>query len=541
MQIVIPMSGAGARFVRAGYRTLKPLVEVDGRPMIEHVAGMFPGAHEFLFICAETHLAETPLRAVLERIAPSGQIVGIAPHQRGPVHAALEAAAFIEDDAPVVLSYCDFGAEWDFGAFERRMAELQCAGCVTAYRGFHPHSLGPTLYAYIRERDGRLLEIQEKRAFTDDRMREYASAGTYYFRTGALLKHYFRQAVARGLATNGEFYASMPYNLMVADGLDVRVYELARFLQWGTPEDLEEYQAWSRYFRHSATWRPRGPATEGTTLVPMAGAGVRFQRAGYTRPKPLVPVDGVPMIERARGSFPRTTRAVAVGQATHLAGGAIRAALRDVELVTVPGLTAGQASTCLAARDRIDPDTPLLIAPCDAGVVYDEARWARLIADPGIDAVVWTFRNHPHANRSPRQYGWVRTTRDGDVAGVSCKTPISEDPRRDPGVIGAFWFRRARFFLEAADALIAAGRRVNGEFYVDSVVDVLCEQGRRARVFDVDHYLSFGTPDDVRTYEYWAGYFRDRARVDSRSATGFPGRSERWGGVGGHFGAPHDE
>lgn len=511
MQIVIPMSGAGVRFARAGYPTLKPLIEVDGRPMIEHVVRMFPGPHDFLFICAETHLAETPLRAVLERIAPAGRIVGIAPHKRGPVHAALEAAAFIKDDAPVVLNYCDFGAEWDFADFEHRMTALGCAGGVTAYRGFHPHSLGPTLYAYIRERDGRLLEIQEKRAFTDDRMTEYASAGTYYFRTGALLKHYFAQAVARGLETNGEFYASMPYNLMVADGLDVRVYELARFLQWGTPEDLEEYQAWSRYFARRAAGRPRASRAAGTTLVPMAGAGVRFQREGYAQPKPLVPVDGVPMIERALGSFPAATRRVAVCQAAHLGDGAIREALRGTEIVTVAGLTAGQASTCLAARDRIDAGAPLLIAPCDAGVVYDEARWAALSGDASVDVIVWTFRSHPHANRHPAQYGWVRTLRDGDVLGVSCKAPISEDPRRDPGIIGAFWFRQARFFFEAADALVAAERRVNGEFYVDSVVDVLCEQGRRARVFDVDHYLSFGTPDDVRTYEYWAGYFRNRA------------------------------
>jgi hypothetical protein len=61
--------------------------------------------------------------------------------------------------------------------------------------------------------------------------------------------------------------------------------------------------------------------------------------------------------------------------------------------------------------------------------------------------------------------------------------------------------------LEAADSLIAQNRRVNNEFYVDSAVEVLVEQGRRAWIFDVDHYICFGTPDDVRSYNFWAAYF----------------------------------
>ena len=70
MQIIIPMAGRGSRFARAGYKNIKPLIEVDGRPIIEHIVGLFPGETDFLFICASDHLKETNLRAVLNRIAP---------------------------------------------------------------------------------------------------------------------------------------------------------------------------------------------------------------------------------------------------------------------------------------------------------------------------------------------------------------------------------------------------------------------------------------------------------------------------------------
>jgi CTP:molybdopterin cytidylyltransferase MocA len=254
----------------------------------------------------------------------------------------------------------------------------------------------------------------------------------------------------------------------------------------------------------------------------MAGAGLRFARDGYTQPKPLVPVAGRPMLARVLETLPRYARRVAVARAEHARLAALAEALladgQAWDLLPLEQPTDGQARTCLLAGDRLDPDAPLLIAPCDAALVYDEAGFAALAADPAVDAVVWTFRNHPHANRYPRQYGWVRANAAGQVEAVACKQPWHDDVRGDPGVIGAFWFRRARFFFEAAEALIAQDRRVNGEFYVDSAMQVLVEHGRRVRLFDVRQYVCLGTPDDVRTFEYWEGYFHRSERHPYRRA-----------------------
>ena len=521
MQIIVPMSGKGARFAAAGYRDLKPLIRVEGKPIVEHVVNMFPGEQDFLFICATDALAETPLRQELERICPTATIVSVAPHKLGPVHAVLQAAPHIRRDQPVVVNYCDFSVDWDYFDFRRRMSELNCAGCITAYRGFHPHSLGPNLYAYLREQNNYLLEIREKYCFTSDRMNEYASSGTYYFRSGDLLLHYFNKAIDRGLVTNGEFYASSPYNLLVEDHLDVYIYELRRMLQWGTPEDLEEYLAWADYFLH-ARKTASTHSTAGTTLIPMAGAGERFAREGWTEPKPLVPVAGVPMIARALEVLPRSSRWVAVCQNKHLQHPGLRPVLqngRNLEIIPIDGLTQGQVCTCLLAREHINPEQPLLVAPCDAALITDEAEYAALLDDPGTDCVIWTFRNHPHANRNPRQYGWVRAAADGTALEVLCKVAPDEPIKNAPGITGAFWFRKARYLWEAADALIVQDRRVNHEFYADSAIQVLIEQGRRARIFPVKHFICFGTPDDVRTFEYWEGHFREARRPIAATAT----------------------
>jgi hypothetical protein len=114
---------------------------------------------------------------------------------------------------------------------------------LTAYRGFHPYSLGTTLCAHARHENNWLLEIREKACFTENRMNEFASSGAYYFRSGAMLKHYYRTAISRGLSTNGEYYSSLPYNLMVADSQPVYVYELQKFLPWAPRKTWKNIRA----------------------------------------------------------------------------------------------------------------------------------------------------------------------------------------------------------------------------------------------------------------------------------------------------------
>ena len=120
MQIVIPMSGRGQRFLDAGYRSIKPLVEVDGRPMIEHVVRTFPGETDFVFICARPS-ESTPLAKRAACLMPAAPIVAVEPNKLSPSGPPLQAHEFIKDDEPVMVNYCDFAVGWDYADFQRQM------------------------------------------------------------------------------------------------------------------------------------------------------------------------------------------------------------------------------------------------------------------------------------------------------------------------------------------------------------------------------------------------------------------------------------
>lgn len=250
MQIIIPMSGSGQRFRAKGYQDIKPLIPVAGRPIIDYVIKLFPGETNFIFICNEEHLTTTPLRQILERLMPTGKIIGIAPHKQGPVWAVLQAQAAIKASEPTIVNYCDFNCVWNYVDFKQSLEQAQYDGAVVCYKGFHPHLLGSNLYAGCRvDAQNRLLEIREKYSFTPNTMDSYQSSGTYYFRSGQLMKKYFQQQVDEQLTLKGEYYVSMAYALLLRDHLPVGVYEIQQFCQWGTPEDLAEFIYWLEYFQ----------------------------------------------------------------------------------------------------------------------------------------------------------------------------------------------------------------------------------------------------------------------------------------------------
>jgi dTDP-glucose pyrophosphorylase len=235
-------------------------------------------------------------------------------------------------------------------------------------------------------------------------------------------------------------------------------------------------------------------------LIPMAGAGQRFVDAGYLLPKPLIPVAGVPMIVRAASALPPADHWIFVCRSQHVRDAAIdREVARHFSpatVLTVDHLTDGQASTCLLAAGELRPDDQLTIGACDNGMTYDHAlleeRWRG-----GADAVIWTFRRNTAVLKNPSMYGWVSVDADGRVTGVSCKVPLSSRPMEDHAVIGTFSFRNASDFLRAAERTIALERRVNGEFYLDVVLDQAVADGLDVRVLEVERYACWGTPEDL--------------------------------------------
>ncbi len=510
------MSGFGERFRKAGYTLPKPLIDVDGQPIIAHVINLYPKETDFIFICNQEHLDESRygLKEVLNQLCPTGKIIGIAPHKLGPIHAVLQAQNLISLDKKTIVNYCDFACYWDWENFKTIVEENQCKGCIPAYKGFHPHSLGSTNYAYMMEENGWVQDIQEKQPYTDKRMDEYASSGTYYFSSGKIMLEAFNATINLGLDLNGEYYVSLAYKSMLAKKMPVAVYPIDYFMQWGTPEDLVEYQGWQKTFLQLLKPDPK-PKPYGNLIIPMAGLGQRFSKEGYLVTKPLIKVSGKPMVLQAANDLPPSKNQMFVLRADMPGLDEIQKEITlnypSALFHIVDMVTDGQASTTLIGLESLlqnigDSNEPITVGACDNGALYDRAAFDRLQKDPRIDVIVWAARKHANAVRHPQMFGWIDADHNDNISGVSVKTPLGS-PTTDPIVIGTFTFRNSDALKRCIESLKSRDGKVNGEFYLDSCINDAIALGMTCKLFEVDHYISWGTPNDLKTFEYWQNCF----------------------------------
>jgi NDP-sugar pyrophosphorylase family protein len=516
MVIIVPMSGFGERFRRAGCAIPKPLIEIDGKPIIAHVIDMFPGESNFIFICNQEHLNEPAYRMedILKEYCPSGCVVGIPPHKLGPINAVRQVEHLLDPTESVVINYCDFTCYWNWDHFKQYVNDTACTGAIPAYKGFHPHSLGNTNYAYLRETDGWIYDIQEKQPYTNNRMDEYASSGTYYFASAQIMIDAFRMTMEQELHVGEEYYVSLAYKILFSKGHSVVVYPLQHFMQWGTPEDVAEYNIWSKAFRALIAKPLSDNPPRGALIIPMAGLGQRFVNEGYSLTKPLIPVSGLPMVIQATHFLPPAEKNVFVLRAD-MAGyqdvvNQLKSLYPKAIIKIIDGVTEGQACTASIGFGMLVNDTDkahdyFTIGACDNGIIFDINTFNKLINDPLVDVIVWSIRGYPNAIRHPEMFGWI-DAEGGLIRSISVKTPL-KTPESDPIVLGTFTFRRAEDFRRALDRLILRDGRINGEFYIDSLVNDAIALGLECRLFEVESYFCWGSPSDLRTFEYWQSCF----------------------------------
>lgn len=510
MKVIIPMSGLGSRFLKAGYKSPKPLIEVDGKPIIEHVIGMFKDEKDFIFICNHEHLKNTNMRNVLEKLCPTGKIFEVERHKKGPVYAVSKVFDLIDDNEPVFVNYCDFCCYWDYDHLKKLLNKNIYDGLIPAYKDFHPHSLRDNNYAFMKVKDYLLQEIKEKEPFTKNKINEFASSGTYFFNKGYFIKKYFSEIMEKQIAVNDEYYCSLIYNLMIKDNLKVGVYELEHFMQWGTPNDLEEYKQFSEIFKKLVSFEHSKEKYNLTTIITMAGKGSRFKSEGYEKPKPLIEVSQAPMIFRALSTLPKSERYRFVCQENLFRMSNFKEEISsnypNSLFIGLDQYNQGQAISALKGIEDIQDDEPITISACDHAMFYNSDDFKKLFLDSKVDIIIWTCKWHPPAVYAPNMYGWVKVDKYNTITDVSIKKSF-EDSLNHPLIIGTFTFKRKQYLEESIKSMIERKGLVNNEYYIDGCIKDAIKLGLKVKAFDISDFLCWGTPDELKSFEYWQSCF----------------------------------
>lgn len=240
-------------------------------------------------------------------------------------------------------------------------------------------------------------------------------------------------------------------------------------------------------------------------VVPMAGSGSRFTKAGYEKPKPFIDVAGKPMIVRVLENLAcRDARYILIARKEQME--AEPELVKEIEntfgalFLPIDKLTEGTACTVLHARRYINNDDSLLIANSDQIVDIAIADYIDDCRNRGLDGSILTFID---AHRDPK-WSFARLDEEGLVAEVREKVAISEH-----ATVGIYLFSRGADFVDAAIDMIVDNERVNGEFYTCPVYNHAIRDQKRIGIYGIEfeQMHGIGTPEDLTSYlEILAGH-----------------------------------
>lgn len=231
LNVVIPMAGNGSRFAEAGYSFPKPLIEVNGKPMIQTVVDNLNVEANYTFIVQKEHYDKYALKYLLEMIAPSCSIIMVDSVTQGAACTVLLAKNIINNDNPLLLANSDQFVEWNSHDFYYSCENSKLDGCMLTFESVHPK----WSFAKLDE-DGFVSEVAEKKPISN-----IATVGIYYWSKGSDFVKYAEKMIEKNIRVNNEFYVCPVFNEAINDSKKIRTYNIQNMWGLGTPEDLKYF------------------------------------------------------------------------------------------------------------------------------------------------------------------------------------------------------------------------------------------------------------------------------------------------------------
>ena len=231
LNVLIPMAGLGSRFKDAGYVFPKPLVEVDGKPMIQAVVESLGVNAKYTYIVQKEHYDKYNLSYLLNLITPECNIIQVEGITEGAAVTSLLAKEYINNNSPLIMANSDQIVEWNSRQFIYDLMTNNADGGIATFKSTHPK------WSYAKVDDnGLVTEVAEKKPISN-----IATVGIYYWKHGSDFVKYAEQMIHKNIRTNGEFYVCPVFNEAIADNKRIFTSDIKKMWGIGTPDDLRYY------------------------------------------------------------------------------------------------------------------------------------------------------------------------------------------------------------------------------------------------------------------------------------------------------------
>ncbi|MGM9225654.1 sugar phosphate nucleotidyltransferase, partial [Campylobacter jejuni] len=434
MNIIIPATGIGKRFKEAGYKELKPFIKVmKDKVILDYVIECFDTQKDvFYFIIQECEKNKFEDFILSRKI--NAKIIVYKGQKLGPAGSLYGVVSQLQDilNEEVIISYCDFGQEWNYRDFIQFTQEnLDVQAIIPCYTGYHPHLLPlENVYAVCKVYDNtyKVYEVIEKYN-SKNKFEEYYSSGIYYFRTLKLAIEAIKKQIEAKDKVFGEYYISMTNNYLE----NVLCYPfIEKFYQFGTPKDFE----YAKKKLNSQDVNNEKIKIQNTIIL-SAGRGERFLNLNFNQPKPFLPLGKTSIIENIIDTLKDVeTKIICVGAQDHKKyWESIKQEVRFVKPNKI-----GAAYSYKESCGNLSGD--VLILPCDLIAKHITKEFIRLQKE--YEVIVFVTHASKYNVNNSHYFTWV----DGENNKIDSIFVKNRSNDANLVMIGSFYFKANSLLLE---------------------------------------------------------------------------------------------
>lgn len=243
---LIPMAGAGNRFLEELYRVPKPFVPVMNNPMFITAIKSFPPADRYIFICRKN--ISKRLKNIAEGVLSQSEIIVIDEVTEGQACTCLLAEEKLNAHEGVFIASCDYQAVYDYEKYEQLLAEEEPDVIIWTFKIDVVTTADPCAFAFCRVEGNRVIEVVEKKTISDAPHLDPAVVGSFTFRKAELFLRGAKQMIKKDIRVNNEFYVGTSINQLIENGYKVVTFEIDKFISFGNPLELLAFDYWHNYF-----------------------------------------------------------------------------------------------------------------------------------------------------------------------------------------------------------------------------------------------------------------------------------------------------
>lgn len=239
LHIIMPMAGEGSRFLKEGWNTPKPLIELKGVPLFKRAIGsvIIEGAPmKYSFIVRKEHIDRYHIDDQIKAILPEANIFFVEKTTRGAVETCLMAESAISYDDSIVVMDCDL--EFRSKGYAEGIKEILSrpidnvnGGMLVSFESTEPR------YSYAEVDENMIV----RRTAEKEVISNHALCGAYFFSSAKGFLKVAHKLLEEPAFNKPEYYVSLLYNYLLADGETVKLSTMEEYYSYGTPEELKRY------------------------------------------------------------------------------------------------------------------------------------------------------------------------------------------------------------------------------------------------------------------------------------------------------------